>query len=332
MQSQGEISQGKSILAARIANEKKDVVVLMGGRCVSFTLLDRLIVVESESAGFISDLQRCFEDVVAHSPAGSASADLYVSVTAAKGAESIYEVKSAPEQVLQLQAVRVQGAGWTVGRALVQWAIDSASHHYVFHSGSIAHDGHGVLLPGSSHSGKSTLTVALAQRGFDILSDEVGAIRADTGLQTAFGRSLSIRSSVVRDLGLASQLDAKCLVEDAYILQTSSLGLSRTSTARLSLVVFPTYSEHAATDLQAIRPAAAAMALYEASCSQARWKVAGLDFVIDLAKSIPCFELTYSNMHDAAREIANTLAAVCASKSEASPLRNRATEKTASSQ
>ena len=36
------------------------------------------------------------------------------------------------------------------------------------------------------------------------------------------------------------------------------------------------------------------MALFEVSCSQPRWEVAGLDFLIDFATSVSCFELVES--------------------------------------
>ena len=103
--------------------------------------------------------------------------------------------------------------------------------------------------------------------------------------------------------------------EGAFIFRASELGHSRASVAHPSLVIAPAYREYAATDLRPLRPAAAVMTLYEASCSQPRWKLAGLDFVIGLATSVPCFELTYSNMHDAARAIEKAFSEVCASES-----------------
>jgi hypothetical protein len=285
---------------------------------VSFQLLDQIVVVESESPAFITDLRSCFEDDVSRPHGGAGPADLYVRVrvtpATGNGAKQGCEVTSIPHDALRIKAVRLQGAGWTVGRALVQWAVDSTSNHYVFHSGSVARDGRGILLPGSTHSGKSTLTVALAQRGFDILSDEVGAIRMNDGLQTSFGRALSIRSAVVSELGIEHRLGSGISAEGGYVLRASVLGLSRASIARPFLVVSPEYQETASADLRPVRPAAAVMALYEASCSQQRWKGAGLDFVIDLATRIPCFELAYSNMHDAARLIENKFAELCAAE------------------
>ena len=74
-----------------------------------------------------------------------------------------------------------------------------------------------------------------------------------------------------------------------------------------------------AENLRPLRPAAAVMALYEASCSQPRWKEAGLDFVIDLATSVACFELTYSNMHAAAAAIEKTFSEVSVPKANTAP-------------
>jgi len=287
----------------------------MNDSCASFQLLDRLILVESGSPGFIADLRRCFEEEAAQPSQAAGSADLKVRVAVfaeAGKAQPRVEVTSTPEKALRMRTAFTASAGWSVARELVQWVVDSASSYYVFHSGSVARGGRGILMPGATHSGKSTLTVALAQRGFDILSDEVGAIRVEGGMQIGFGRALSVRSEVVGELGIEEPSESGCFADGAYILRAGALGLSRASSARTALVVLPTYQGRAPTELRALRPAAAVMALYQASCSQPRWKLAGLDFVIDLATRVPCFELTYSDMHEAARAIDGTFRDVCA--------------------
>ena len=291
---------------------------------ISFDLLGQTIVVESESPGFLWDLRHCFEDVSPCPSGEDLSADLYVWVTAtldsSQEAEPRFRVRSRPEGALPTQTPRAPGGAASLGRGLVQWAVDSTRNYYVLHAGAVAREGRGILLPGPSHSGKSTLTVALAQRGFGILSDEVGAISVNDGTQTAFGRAFSIRTAVVADLGIDREPRFKILDGDAQIFLAETLGLSRASTARPALVVLPTYREDGPTRLHRLRPAAAVVALFEASCSQRRWKVAGLDLLIELATSVPCFELRYSDMHDAAAAIEKTFTEFCYSERCAVPI------------
>lgn len=283
-----------------------------------FDLLDQTLVVESDSPAILADLRQYFEDVTEASDRLKTNADLYVALTVDSELSDRdtprLEVRTIPARALPMSLVREKGGGCVLGCAVVQWAIDSAPGHFVLHSGALALNGHGVLLPGASHSGKSTLTVALAQRGFEILSDEVGAIRVEDGSLTRFGRALSIRSDVLDELGIDQRLGLPGPGGTELMLRACSLQLTRGMRARPSLVVLPRYRASVETDLRPLRKSDAVVALYEASCSQRRWKVAGLDYVIDLAERLPCFRLTYSNMRDAAQRIDQTVVELCGSE------------------
>jgi HprK-related kinase A len=65
---------------------------------------------------------------------------------------------------------------------LLEWGLNYALAsrlccYLLLHSGAVARHGRAVLLPAMPGSGKSTLTAALALRGFRLLSDEFGVVR-----------------------------------------------------------------------------------------------------------------------------------------------------------
>jgi hypothetical protein len=71
-------------------------------------------------------------------------------------------------------------------------ALEAPDHIFV-HSGVVAHNGAGLLIPGSSHSGKTSLVAALVRAGADYYSDEFAPLDA-AGLVHPFAKPLSIRN------------------------------------------------------------------------------------------------------------------------------------------
>jgi hypothetical protein len=116
-----------------------------------------------------------------------------------------YEVR---ESATRLDVVRLDGANCelidtadSVDRAADLIANDLhrwvAEHHLdllVVHAGAVEWRGVGILVPGRSHSGKSSLTAALLEAGASYLSDEFAPIDGD-GKVHPYPRHLSLRRS-----------------------------------------------------------------------------------------------------------------------------------------
>jgi hypothetical protein len=188
-------------------------------------------------------------------------------------------------------------------RALVQWAVDH-TNYYVFHAGAVRRGNLGVLLPADSLGGKSTLTAALGQRGFALLSDEVGVVDRASDRLIAFPRALSLRHDVLALLRCPESAGASFDGGASRMLRASELEIERAeSGAEVSLVVLPRYQAGAPTEMRRLNTGRAVLALMQASCSQPRFKVDGLDFVIALARRVPCYELVFSDLGHAVEQI-----------------------------
>lgn len=77
--------------------------------------------------------------------------------------------------------LRIRVAEYAVGRLFL-------------HSGAVAINGQGLILPGNSYSGKSTLVAELIKRGAEYYSDEY-AVLDEAGLNYPFTRDISLRDS-----------------------------------------------------------------------------------------------------------------------------------------
>ncbi|PSL04746.1 hypothetical protein CLV30_105213 [Haloactinopolyspora alba] len=89
----------------------------------------------------------------------------------------------------------------TVLAAVARAAVEPA-RGLLLHAGAVVRDGRAVLFPGASGQGKSTLTAACLQQGFDYLSDELVAVDLDTGTVTGWPRPLMLTPWSAATLGL----------------------------------------------------------------------------------------------------------------------------------
>jgi hypothetical protein len=81
----------------------------------------------------------------------------------------------------------------TTLRGLVDEYLASNAPEVVFlHAGAVAYKGRGIVIPGRSFSGKTTLVAALAQAGAEYYSDEYAVLNSD-GQLIPYPKDLSLR-------------------------------------------------------------------------------------------------------------------------------------------
>jgi hypothetical protein len=277
------------------------------GGYLSLRLLEHRIGILGDDEALLERLARCFEPGTGEATRETGDTQLTVRLSHASPDGSADErrlgVTTDPAGALDALVGPGPRSPLDLTRALVQWAVDH-TRHYVFHAAALRRDGKGILLPADSYSGKSTLAAALGQRGFALLSDEVGAIDPRNGRLIAFPRALSLRRDVLPVLGLSDSLGASFDRGASRMVRANELGLERAeSGADASLIVIPTFEAGSATRMLRLGTGPAVLALMHASCSQRRFKAAGLDLVIDLARRLPCYELRFSKLWEAVDRI-----------------------------
>lgn len=87
----------------------------------------------------------------------------------------------------------------------MHWCNHLLPGSFVFHAGAVSLRGEGIALFGPSGAGKTTLSLALAQRGFHYLTDDFATIN---GLELQpFPRAVNIRNGTLQMLGLRNNLN-----------------------------------------------------------------------------------------------------------------------------
>lgn len=101
-------------------------------------------------------------------------------------------------------------------RELEHWVAEHARDVVFLHAGVVALDGAAVLLPGTTHAGKSDLTAALLRAGASYGSDEYAVLTPD-GLLHAYPRRLTLRTREGIDRVPASDLGASAFTEPVRV-------------------------------------------------------------------------------------------------------------------
>jgi len=85
------------------------------------------------------------------------------------------------------------------------------SSHYLHHAAALSNKDEGMILTADSGYGKTTLTLALVQKGFRFLSDEIAAIGRKDGMIYPYPRGLHIRKETLQllDISLPEEKTAR---------------------------------------------------------------------------------------------------------------------------
>jgi hypothetical protein len=276
------------------------------GGWLGLRLLEHRVDIRGDDA-LVEWIARCFEPGAVETEAATGATQLTVHLSqgprGGDGAECALGVTTDPSGALDALMRPGTRTPIDVTRAIVQWAVNH-TQHYVFHAAALQRGDRGLLLPADSNRGKSTLAAALGQRGFALLSDEIGVVDPAKGRLVAFPRALSLRRDAFALLGRSESLGTSFDRGASRMVRAQGLGLRRAERgAEPSLIVFPSFEPGAAIQMRRLETGPAVLSLMQASCSQSRFKEAGLDLVIDLARRTPCHQLRFSNLREAVDRI-----------------------------
>jgi len=134
--------------------------------------------------------------------------------------------------------------GWSaaVVALLFRGFLALADDTIFFHASALGIGGNGVLFVGEQRSGKSTLALALAARGHEFLSDEIGCYRPSTGEILPYRRPVGIREgirSVLIETPLAERHYRGMIHDDSIRVDLETLlPLARARPLPLAAVIF----------------------------------------------------------------------------------------------
>jgi HprK-related kinase A len=193
----------------------------------------------------------------------------------------------------------------------LNWSIAMRFHQYLMlHAGVVERDQRGLILPAIPGSGKSTLSVALALRGWRLLSDEFGLVSPDTGRLVPLPRAVPLKNRsipVIRAFApeaFMGRVYPKTRKGDVAHVRPPGDALSaQFRAASPHWVVFPRFRDGASVSLRPL-PKSQAFNRIAQNCFNYRMLGATAFRVLaDLIDGCECYSLDFGGLDDAVRAL-----------------------------
>ena len=198
---------------------------------------------------------------------------------------------------------------------LLEWGInyliaERLGFHLLLHAGVVELNGRAVVMPALPGSGKSTLTAALALRGFRLLSDEFGVVRKNDGHLLPLLRPIALKNESIDVIGrfapqapMGPRYPKTRKGTVAHLAPAASAVARRFESAAPGLIVFPRYDPTVSLRLEPVRKARAFGRLAVNSFNYEMLGPEGFDGVARLVAACPVYDLSYSDLDRAVAAI-----------------------------
>ncbi|NVJ98122.1 MAG: HprK-related kinase A [Alphaproteobacteria bacterium] len=175
----------------------------------------------------------------------------------------------------------------------------------IFHAGVVSDQKGGIVIAARSGGGKSTLTAALMEEGFRLLSDEFAILCAETSFLLAYPRPVSLKNQsidVVRVFAGADQVSDRLTGTPKGDIAYRRLRKSDLETANLpakaKLILFPRFQAEAAPAVEKMDIADAAMQLIASSPNYQVIGEPAFHALMQMLDGVEAYEITYGNTED----------------------------------
>ena len=203
---------------------------------------------------------------------------------------------------------------------LLEWGMNflfaqRLGFHLLLHAGVVERDGLAVILPAMPGSGKSTLTAALAARGFRLLSDEFGVVRLSDGQALPLLRPVALKNESIDVIGrfapratIGPRFPKTRKGTVAHLAPDALAIENRHVPARPALIVFPRYDKNFDCVVEPEKRSRAFSRLSVNSFNYQMLGPAAFDAVARLVESCHVYRLTYRDLDRAVSAIRELLA------------------------
>jgi len=180
-------------------------------------------------------------------------------------------------------------------------AARQTGDYLLFHAGAVSMDGQGVVLPGASGTGKTTLVAGLVVAGFDYLSDEAAAIDPISGLLHPYPKALTLKSRFLFDLYPHLERNrVESLVNGQYHLPIERVRPGAMGgPCRIRYFIFPKRTSTGHTRWRTITPGAAALELGRNAMNLTVYGARALPVLADIIRHAVAVEMEFADLNDA---------------------------------
>ena len=254
-------------------------------------------VIESDSAVIDAFVPILFQHLLA---TVSTVADPPIIRAAYQPHSNLYQI-DAPDQTIQ-ETTNSSEFAINLLKTTTTYLFRQCDQGLLVHAAGLSKNGRGLLMPGESGQGKTTLTCWLLTQGFQFLSDESIYFSPDSGQMTPLTRPLVVKNRSMPIMqALRHHLPGKSntrIIQHPSFALVPAENLSRQPIAKeatLSLILSPKFDPHSPYSLKPLGKSATVAVLMNNLFMTKDVPDKGFHTCVQLAKNIPAYELVYSD-------------------------------------
>ena len=194
-------------------------------------------------------------------------------------------------------------AGWPDAYdALVHHVCDQVIHKYTrglaMHAACVSWQGAGVLIPGVSGAGKTTLTAWLLRRGLHYLTDELTLGGASHGRVQGWSRALRVKTASVPQVAPWAEAPGdRMLYAGGAFIEARCFGAATVTSVQPAALIFPRRVPNlAAAEVQPLTRAQAALRLWPSVVNVRLLEARGMAQVTQLVRGLRAYEWVYADV------------------------------------
>lgn len=189
---------------------------------------------------------------------------------------------------------------------------EHVNRYFLLHSAALAHKNTGILFPGQSGSGKSSLALGMLQSGLDYLSDELSPVDIQSGEVIPYSKPISLKStSVFPELFSQNAIGWGPAISDSesvwYVHPNSVRPESSPHNVPVRYIFFPVNRGNGNPNLHLLEKEEAARKLLECSANFHMFGGEGLRIVRKLADEAECYDLSSGELTKTVKLISSVL-------------------------
>ncbi|MFH1152864.1 MAG: hypothetical protein V1793_03520 [Pseudomonadota bacterium] len=183
----------------------------------------------------------------------------------------------------------------------------------LFHAAALSRNGCGILMPGQSGSGKSSLSAWLAHQGHVCLTDEMALVRPETFEIHGFCKPIHIKDPTISGLAeILKKPDRTGIFTDSgvmpvdrgFLVDSSHLNpMTEAGSAAAGMIIFPEFNHMKNHEMLRLSPANTGLFLMKSLINARNIPSHGFDQIALLSRRVPAYLLSYGNFSRISRDL-----------------------------
>jgi hypothetical protein len=190
---------------------------------------------------------------------------------------------------------------------VVRALITDLDSGVALHAGAVLNGEQGILLPGATGAGKSSLTAWLAGKGFNYATDECVVLKPQVPYFNALARPVITKNNTSESATSLKKMSKVSIVSGPISIFWPENALPSDQLRRCQLIMFPRFEKGAQLRIESLSAAQASLELMACNVNARNLCDHGVRIITSVARCVPAITLRYGSFDQLEGSLATLL-------------------------